>query len=177
LSEPAGRLLAALHTGAQPRVRRTTSLDLYGKACSRGRFVSDLLPALRPEVMDLLEVLKRTAPESPAVTSHGNFHAGQLLACPTGLAMVDVDRMCRASPAYDLACFAVHVAFGRPGDREVLGATVDSLLTGYGSRPDDLDWYLAACLLRRAAVPFRFQDEHWPAATAELVELARTVLR
>lgn len=176
-SEPAGRLLAALHAGPPARVRATTSRDLYRKARSRGRFVSYLVPELRPEVTELLATLKRTAPESTPVTSHGNFHAGQLLVHPGGLAMVDVDRMCRASPAYDLACFAAHVAFGRPGDRDVLDATVDSLLTGYGSRPADLDWYLAACLLRRTAVPYRFQDEHWPAATAELVDLARMVLR
>ncbi len=177
-SEPAGRLLADLHAGPALDVRSTRSRDLVRKAASRGHFVSYLLPELGPEITDLLAELERRTPEgSVPVTSHGNFHAGQLLATPGGLAVVDVDRLCLASPSYDLASYAAHVAFGRPGDLDVLGATVDSLLTGYGARPADLDWYLATCLLRRAAVPFRFQDEHWPSATAELVSLARAVLR
>ena len=57
-----------------------------------------------------------------------------------------------------------------------MGATLDSLLTAYGARPPELGWYLSTCLLRRAAVPFRYQDERWPDATAELVRLAGQVL-
>jgi hypothetical protein len=176
-SGPAGQVLADLHADRWLKVRTVTPADLLRKARSRGAFVTQLCPDLALEVDDLLTRLSSTLPEpAPLVTSHGNFHAGQLLATPAALALVDLDRMCRAAPAYDLASFAAHVAFGHPGDAEAVGATLDSLLTGYGARPADLAWYLSTCLLRRAAVPFRFQDERWPDATAELVRLAAQVI-
>jgi hypothetical protein len=55
-------------------------------------------------------------------------------------------------------------------------AALDSFQGGYGARPPDVAWYLSSCLLRRASVPFRYQDEHWPETTAQLVRLAREVL-
>jgi hypothetical protein len=176
-SEPAGRLLADLHTDRRLAVHRTTPQDLLLKATTRGRFVTDLLPDLQPDVARLVADLTANLPDpGPTVTSHGNFHAGQLLAGRAGLALVDVDRLCRAAPAFDLASFASHLAFGQPGDRAVLEAAVNSLQVGYGTHPPDLAWYLSTCLLRRAAVPFRYQDVHWPETTARLVQLAREVL-
>lgn len=177
-SEPAGRVLADLHADPLLNVATTTPRHLLHKAAARARFVTRLQPELGPEVTDLLAELEAKAPEAgPLVTSHGNFYAGQFLADPGGLAIIDVDRLCRAAPAYDIASFAAHLAFGRPGDRDVLDATVDSVVTGYGARPADLAWYLSIGLLRRAAVPFRFLDEQWPDATTGLVDLARVVLR
>ena len=143
----------------------------------RADFVTRLLPDLQFEVDSLLADLRLSAPKLPRVISHGNFHAGQLLAGPAGLVVLDVDRLCRAAAAYDLASYVSHAVFGRPGDRDVLESTLDSLVKGYGARPPGLEWYLSTCLLRRAAVPFRFQDEHWPEASTELVHLAREVLR
>lgn len=178
-SDQAGAILADLHSATPPAVRTTRPETLLSKATSRADFVVHLLPELRPEVGALLADLEANTPHGgPLVTSHGNFHAGQLLADPAmGLAMIDFDRLCLASPAYDVSSFAAHLAFGRPGDRAVVNAAIDSLVAGYGARPADLAWYLSICLLRRAAVPFRFQDDHWPDAVAELVDLARTVLR
>lgn len=176
-SEPAGRVLADLHADRRLKARRTTPQDLLRKAASRGRFVTELLPGLRSDVARLVADLEAARlHEGATVTSHGNFHAGQLLAAPEGLAVIDVDRMCRAAPAYDIASFASHLAFGQPGERAVLEAALDSLLVGYGAHPPDLAWYLSTCLLRRAAVPFRYQDVHWPETTAQLVQLAREVL-
>ena len=117
------------------------------------------MPDLQFEVDALLADLRLTAPDLPRVISHGNFHAGQLLAGPSGLVVLDLDRLCRAPAAYDVASYVAHSVFGRPGDQEVLEATLDSLVKGYGARPPGLEWYLSTCLLRRAAVPFRFQDE------------------
>ncbi|MEO5853048.1 MAG: phosphotransferase [Nocardioides sp.] len=177
-SDPAGAILADLHGATSPALRTTTPEALLAKAASRADFVVHLLPVLRREVAALLDDLEAKAPHGgPLVTSHGNFHAGQLLADPVlGMAMIDFDRLCLASPAYDVSSFAAHVAFGRPGDRAVVSAAIDSLVAGYGARPVDLEWYLSIALLRRAAVPFRFQDEHWPDAVAELVDHARAVL-
>jgi hypothetical protein len=177
-SDAAGRLLADLHADRLLRVPTTTPHVLLRKATSRAAFLEHVVPTIRDDVRDLLVELTLRQPEAgPPVTSHGNFHGGQLLEGPDGLTVIDVDRLCRASPAYDIATFAAHLAFGRPGDRDVLDTAVDSLVRGYGSRPADLGWYLSVCVLRRAAVPFRFQDERWPQATTELVALAREVLR
>ncbi|HET7195177.1 MAG TPA: hypothetical protein VFI99_09320 [Nocardioides sp.] len=176
-SESAGEVLAALHEDAHLDLPTMTTRKLLSKATGRADFVAHLLPDLQFEVDALLADLRLTSPQLTRVTSHGNFHAGQLHAGPTGLVILDVDRMCRAAPAYDIASYASHVVFGRPGDRQVLEATLDSLVKGYGGSPAGLEWYLATCLLRRAAVPFRFQDEHWPEASTALVHLAREVVR
>lgn len=176
-SESAGEVLAALHDDVHLDLPRMTARRLLSKATVRAGFVAHLLPELQFEVDALLADLRLTSPELPGVTSHGNFHAGQLLAAPSGLVVLDVDRMCQAAAAYDVASYASHVVFGRPGDRQVLAATLESLVKGYGASPAALEWYLATCLLRRAAVPFRFQDEHWPEASAALVHLAREVIQ
>ncbi len=176
-SEAAGEALNALHDESHLKLPKVTARHLLAKAAVRADFVTRLLPDLQFEVDALLADLRLTAPKLPRVISHGNFHAGQLLAGPAGLVVLDVDRLCRAAAAYDLASYVSHTVFGRPGDREVLESSLDSLVKGYGARPPGLEWYLSTCLLRRASVPFRFQDEHWPEASTELVHLAREVLR
>jgi len=177
-SELAGMLAADLHADVALELPATTSKRILSKVAVRGAFVGQLLPELRPDVATLMSELAVRRPRGGSpVTSHGNFHAGQLLDSPSGLTLLDLDGIGPAAPAYDLASFAAHIAFGRPGDEPVTHSAVDSLVAGYGSRPPDLDWYLAACLLRRAAVPFRFQDQRWPEATTALVRLARDALR
>jgi hypothetical protein len=177
-SQPAGAVLADLHGDAHSRRPAITADHILAKCSARVDLVGRLLPELRSELDTLLADLDRREPHNlGVVTSHGNYHAGQLLAGPTGLVVLDVDRLCLAAPAYDLASYAAHVAFGRPGDAQAMAATLESLVEAYGTRPPGLDWYLATCLLRRAAVPFRFQDEHWPQAVSGLVGLAREALR
>jgi hypothetical protein len=180
-SESAGEVLATLHDDLNDDARldlpKLTTRKLLAKATVRADFVAHLLPDLQFEVDALLADLQLTAPKLSPVTSHGNFHAGQLLAGPSGPVILDVDRLCQAAAAYDVASYTSHAVFGRPGDREVLHATLESLVKGYGAGPAGLEWHLAACLLRRAAVPFRFQDEHWPEASTALVHLAREVVR
>ena len=53
---------------------------------------------------------------------------------------------------------------------------LDGLLDGYGAPPEALDWYLSACLLRRAERPFRALEEDWPARMEELVDAAEAAL-
>jgi hypothetical protein len=38
------------------------------------------------------------------------------------------------------------------------------------------NWYLATCLLRRAAMPLRLQAEHWPRAVTKVVRPAQEAL-
>jgi hypothetical protein len=177
-SEAAGSLLADLHADAVLTLPQATPTDILAKSRTRADFTGHLLPELQGELDSLIAELAATVPtDLLALTSHGNFHAGQLLATPDGLVMVDVDRLCLAAPTYDLASYAAHVAFGQPGELELVMATLESLLTGYGKRPVGLEWFLANCLLRRLAVPFQHQDEHWPDAMACLIASARSSLR
>lgn len=177
-SEAAGSILADLHADTLLPLSATTPTDVLAKSAIRADFVAHLLPELQGQLDSLLaELTAKTPSDIPRATSHGNFHAGQLLAGPGGLVLIDMDRLCLSAPAYDLASYAAHVAFGHPGEMDLVAATLDSLLVGYGARPPGLGWFLANCLLRRAPVPFRYQDEHWPEAVATLVESARQALR
>ena len=176
-SAPAGELLARLHAESPPDVQVSAPADILAKSAVRARLVRFLLPELRADVDDLLARLTATFPHDIRfVVSHGNFYAGQLLRRRGHLVLIDVDRMCLSAPAYDLASFAAHLAFGRPGEMDLVRTTLDSVVAGYGSRPAGLDWFLANCLLRRAVVPFRYQDEHWPEAVTNLVASAREAL-
>jgi hypothetical protein len=179
--QPAGDLLARLHRASVPAPIPTSGTgDLLAKAANRARFVARLVPSLEADLDSLLTELEARRPWGlPLVPSHGNFHAGQLLETETGLFMIDVDRLCLSHPAYDLASYASHVAFGRtgtPDELEVVETALAAALEGYGPPPDALGWFLAACLLRRAAVPFRYFDERWPHAAAALVRSAGRAL-
>lgn len=176
-SEAAGCMVADLHADTVLPLATTTADDILDKSAVRAAFVAHLLPELRGELESLLSELKARVPSGlPEVTSHGNFHAGQLLAAPEGITLIDLDRLCLAAPAYDLASFAAHVAFGQHGEMELVTATLESVLVGYRGRPQALGWFLANCLLRRAPVAFRHQHEHWPEAVASLVASARQAL-
>lgn len=160
-----------------PGLARLPAGDLLAKAATRAQFVAQLAPGLEADLSVLLSELEARRPRHrPLVPSHGNFHAGQLLETGDGLVMIDVDRLCRSHPAYDLASYASHLAFGRGGELDVVGTALAALVEGYGARPDALGWYLATCLLRRAAVPFRYLDECWPDAAAALIRSARRAL-
>lgn len=179
-SEDGGAVLAELHRASVPGLTVFSTADLLAKTATRAAFVGRLLPGLATDLAALLAALESTMPDDARpVTSHGNFHAGQLLDTGAGLAVIDMDRVCVTHPAYDLASYASHLAFGGCGyeaDLEVINLGVESLVTGYGSRPPDFAWFLAACLLRRALVPFRYLDEHWPEAMAVLVLAGARVL-
>lgn len=176
-SQPAGEVLAQMHAENPLPVPAVGTDDLLAKAAKRAALICHLLPRLTDDVEMLLAQLSARRPTAvPPVTSHGNFHAGQLFKTKTGLAVIDVDRLCLAHPGYDLASYAAHVAFGSTTDDELIVATLDSLVAGYGQRPEGLNWFLAMCLLRRASVPFRYLDDRWPEATAALVSSAKAAL-
>jgi hypothetical protein len=181
--EPVGAFLARLHRTALPApdaVDTSDTADLLAKAATRAQFLAELVPGLDSDLRALVANLEARRPRGlPLVTSHGNFHAGQLLDTGDDLVMIDVDRLCRAHPGYDVASYATHLAFGRdgpPDEMEVVETAMKSLLDGYGPRPDALGWFVATCLLRRAPVPFRYLDERWPDATAALVRSAGQAL-
>jgi hypothetical protein len=64
---------------------------------------------------------------------------------------------------------------GDPADLEAALAVLDMVVEGYARRPDELSWYLATTILRRAPRPFRHQDEQWPQRMEEMVAAAEQV--
>jgi hypothetical protein len=169
----AGALLARLHR-LDP-----ASLSRVGpeRRLAEARRAATLLASVLPEVATRAEALARRlqggAPTaSEAVTSHGDFEPGQLIQSADGLALVDFDELCSSAPADDLAWYAAHAARGRGDDQERVEAVVDALVAGYGRRPHDLGWYLAASILARAPFPFRRQDPRWPDRVERLVAAA-----
>ena len=103
--------------------------------------------------------------------AHGDFHVDQLLV-GDGIAVIDFDGMCLAAPALDLATYAADVVRGRDGDLEAVHAVLERCSTGYGGRPEALDWHLAAAILGRAAHPFHRQVPGWPERVEAMVAAA-----
>lgn len=136
-----------------------------------------LVPELAPRLTRLLADLEHRQPwPGLRVAAHGDFHAGQLLVDGNGTVILDFDKMCAAAPALDLATFAAHLARGEADDLREVAQALDSLAEGYGGRPDDLGWYVATAILRRAPFPFRYLEEHWPERIHELVGTAETAV-
>jgi hypothetical protein len=170
----AGDLLRRIHALPARGLDERTAQDTLDAARRAATVLQVVDPAAEQQIARLLERLEQTMPAAAStVTSHGDFHSGELIRRGGELAVLDVDEVCRAAPARDLATYAAH-ATAHDGDdpEEVL----DRLITGYGSRPDGLRWYLSASLLRRAERPFRTLEEDWPAHVEELVDAADRAL-
>jgi aminoglycoside phosphotransferase (APT) family kinase protein len=141
------------------------------------RFVAAILPALGGRLEGLLRELEATMPSIDGlVLSHGDFHAGQLLVSPDGLAVVDLDALGLAPAALDPATYAARLVFGGPDDLDDASEVLEELLQGYGGRPPGLSWYLATSILRHSRAPFRYLDEHWPERVERMVAAAETAL-
>jgi hypothetical protein len=176
----AGGVLRELHgqrlSGLDPMLP-SQRLDAAATAVE---LVSVIAPALTQRAEAALRELERRAPD-PAdrdlVTSHGDFHGGQLLVLPGGPALIDLDLLGAAPPALDLANYAGHLIPRDAPDLTSALTVLESLVEGYGSRPPWLEWYLAASILRRARVPFRNFERDWPEQTECLVGAAEAALR
>ena len=90
--------------------------------------------------------------------------------------MLDFDEACRAPRALDVASYAANLVSGRPGDLACADAALEALLEGYGERPEGLQWYYAASLLRRAPSPFRLHKRRWTRRVESIIAAAETVL-
>jgi hypothetical protein len=142
---------------------------------------ADLISAVAPDcaarAQALVRRLAETAPtDAPLVAAHGDFHAGQLLAHGEELLVTDLDDMCAAPAAIDLAEYVAGVVEGDDHDADRVDAVLDRLLAGYGDSPEGLDWYLAAAVLIRASHPFHRQLDDWPARVAAMVGTADRAL-
>jgi ATP-binding cassette, subfamily B, bacterial len=171
----AGELLRRIHALPSQGLPARSAQDTLEATRRAAEVVQTVDPAATAQVGRLLERLEATLPAAGrTVTSHGDFHRGELIRRSGGLAVLDVDGACVAAPARDVAVYAAHAA---THDDEDADAVLGALLDGYGGAPDGMRWYLAAALLRRAERPFRVLDEDWPARAEALVDAAEEALR
>jgi hypothetical protein len=173
----AGAMLRVLHGADVPGLAPAPAERLLASAARAADLAATVAPALAPRARNLLARLQEHAPEpGPMVPSHGDFNISQLLDVDGALAVLDFDEACLAPAALDVAAYAANLVGGRPGDLTRADAALAGLLDGYGERPADLEWYLAASLLRRAPSPFRLHKRRWPRRLAAILSAAEEVL-
>jgi hypothetical protein len=173
----AGAMLRVLHEAEVPGLETAPPRAMLEEAARGAALTASVAPDLARRVRHLLARLEEHAPERGAlVTSHGDFNISQFLDLDGALAVLDFDEACLAPAALDVASYAANVVSGRSGDLERADAALDALLGGYGERPEHVDWYLAALLLRRAPSPFRLHKKRWPQRLAAMIAAAEEVL-
>jgi ATP-binding cassette subfamily B protein len=162
-AEAAGALLAELHGAAPGRLPSAPPGAQLNAAGATAGLIAALSDTLGRRATALVERLSREVPAGlPIVPAHGDFNSRQLLASDEGLALVDFDGMCRAPAALDLATYAAYVVLGDDDELGRAEQVLARLLAGYGTTPPAVRWYLATCILRRAARPFRYLEPDWP---------------
>jgi Ser/Thr protein kinase RdoA (MazF antagonist) len=125
--------------------------------------VAHIAPELEPRLEALVRRLEANAPGAlEPVAAHGDFNARQLIDAAAGLVVTDFDSMWAAPAALDHATYCAHLIRGDPADLDHALNVQETLLEGYGERPEELSWYLASMVLRRAAHPFRYFEPDWP---------------
>jgi energy-coupling factor transporter ATP-binding protein EcfA2 len=176
VAHEAGALVARLQR-AHVELETAPPERQLAAAARKAAVIDAVLPRLRSRLHALVHRLGEATPgEGRFVPAHGDFHVDQLLAGPEGIAVVDFDGLALAAPAFDLATYAADVVRGRDGDLEAVHAVLEPLLAGYGGRPADLDWHLAAALLARVAHPFQRQVPHWEERVEAMVTVAEEFL-
>ena len=172
----AGATLARLHAGSPARLREFQPVEQLDSAAASAELVGRLAPALRPRLLALLGRLEAALPaDLDLVPAHGDFDARRLLRSADGIVITDFEAMCATSAALDVASYAADLVRGDPADPDAALAVLDLVVEGYARRPDDLSWYLATTILRRAPRPFHHQEEQWPERIEEMVTAAERV--
>jgi energy-coupling factor transporter ATP-binding protein EcfA2 len=173
----AGEALARLQRAPLEELPEAPPERWLADAQDKAAVIVAVAPDLRGLVEPLVHRLERSLPRALSLRpAHGDFHVDQLLLDGDGLAVIDFDQMCIAPPALDLATYAADVVRGRGGDLEAIEGVLDPLLAGYGTRPETLDWHLAAAILARAAHPFHRQVPAWRERMEAMVATAEEVV-
>lgn len=180
----AGEALACIH--GQP----ASGLPTEGPSAQARRVLaaSAAVGFVQPELFARAARLARVAADRlaaqavAAVSTHGDFHAGQVLLADGAAAVIDFDKAVLGAPVSDLASFLAHLEWqaGAGSDRqtEALG---QALLDGYARRaplPADGELALntAAALFRIAPHFFRDRDPAWPERTEAVLDRIESLL-
>jgi hypothetical protein len=173
----AGAMLRVLHDAEVPGLDDAPPRATLEEAARGAALTASVAPELARRVRHLLARLEEHAPDPGAlITSHGDFNISQFLDLDGALAILDFDEACLAPAALDVASYAANLVSGRAGDLEQADAALEALLGDYGDRPEHVDWYLAALLLRRAPSPFRLHKKRWPERLERMLAAAEEVL-
>ena len=175
VASEAGALLARLHAARLEGLRDAPAPYWLKSAAKSARVLSAVVPSLEARLEALVRGLDDRMVETAGVPSHCDFDVRQLLELDGSYALVDFDSMSSAPPALDLASYISYAA--DHGGLPAAATMLDSLVEGYGSRPDGVSWYLAIILLRRARIPFRRFVDGWPDEIAARVAVAEAALR
>lgn len=177
-SRLAGLAVAALHRSSPPAGAILLAERSLRRDLSRARDgVAAVLPGLAADAGAIADAVLRGVERSatPPTVSHGDLSPDQVLLGDDGVRLIDLDRVCLASPAADLGSFraAALLAGAEP--------IAEALLAGYaevGTVPAEreLRLHTAASLLTRAVEPFRTRQDGWDDAVAATLRLARAVL-
>jgi hypothetical protein len=89
--------------------------------------------------------------------------------------VVDVDRLCSAPAALDLATYAACLYGGQRADLDPVRAALEGLRDGYGATPPGLAWTFACSVLRRSRTPFHRLDPDWPERIETLIATAEAL--
>jgi hypothetical protein len=173
----AGRLLRRLQRARLPRLEPNPPETLWETAARRAELARTVAPRAGARLHRLAARLAATVPPATALApAHGDFNVDQLLAVGKELHVIDLDELCAAPPALDVAAYAADVVRGRPEDGAALEAVLPPLLEGYGERPPDLAWHLATAILSRAPHAFLKQLPDWRARVEGTVAAAELAL-
>lgn len=171
----AGALLSVLHTTSRTDLPVELPQSRLKRAVKQAHVLATIVPGLAPRLEKFRQRLAERLPTDELVTSHGGFHASQLLQSNGELGVVDFDGMCLAPAALDLGSY-VASTIERPDDLPRAADTLEALIAAYGSRPPGVSWYLAASLIGRARRPFARFRPGWPDAIGERVAAAEEAL-
>lgn len=174
----AGALLHVLHgspRGTFPDRTVAAELDAVARTFRTLRFLAPWLTGRLDMLLGTLELaMPGNLERGPA---HGDFRAAKLVQQRDAeLGITDLDSLCVAPRALDLATYAAHVVRGGDKDLDVAGDILADLVKGYGDVPDGLRWYFATAILRRATLPFRYLDERWPEKVVAMIDAGETAL-
>ncbi len=142
---------------------------------------TELVEFCRPDLTDrlqqVLSALSATAPEGlPVVASHGTLTFENIYVHGEALHVPGADLLCFAPRAYDLATFATSTVSGRSDDLDSLQTVVESLIEGYGSGVESMNWFLAAALLTSLDRPLNGLGRDWTERTDQLLGTAERLL-
>jgi hypothetical protein len=170
----AGALLRRLQQAEVPGLAAAPSGVQLDVARRKAALIAAVVPELERRVAALVRRLSRSAPaDARLVPAHGDFHAGQLLRVERTLCVLDLDSMCLAGPALDLAEYA---AGATDAGQETGTAVLAGLVDGYRAEPHGLDWHLAVAVLVRASHPFHRALPSWEDRVEEKIAAAEAAL-
>lgn len=177
VAERAGRAIRRLHDAPLGELRHEDPgalLELCRAAVGR---VAMALPAIASRLARATDILAASLPVGLArVPSHGDYTVGQMIEDDGRLWIVDTDTLCAAPPAHDLAAYAANLISGRAGDPADAHRALERIIAGYGPTPPQIDWYLAAAVMRRVDRPLRRLKKHWPERTENILAAVEELL-